>query len=86
MTECLYCNKRLIIIGIGRKNGIPVGNHNGQDWDNRKYHKKCFKELKDIQENYITSLNWAIENGGNQEILKSKIKDFRKQYRLDKLL
>lgn len=38
---CLHCNKPLVAIGTNRKNGAPHG-----DWDTRKYHKKCWADVK----------------------------------------
>lgn len=37
MTNCLYCKKPL------RKFTKTY------DWDNRKYHRKCWKEKQDIE-------------------------------------
>lgn len=39
---CLFCGKKLVPIGNARQNGKF---HN--DWDSRKLHKKCWKELRD---------------------------------------
>lgn len=39
---CLRCNKKLVPIGNARINGKD---HN--DWNNRKYHKKCWKDSDD---------------------------------------
>ncbi len=38
--NCLHCNKPLVSIGYKRINGKQ---HN--DWDNRKFHKKCSKQM-----------------------------------------
>ncbi len=38
---CLLCNKVLVPIGSKRANGKATHT----DWECRKYHKKCFKEL-----------------------------------------
>lgn len=35
--KCAYCERTLVPIGNKRSNGKP---HN--DWNSRKYHKKCF--------------------------------------------
>lgn len=86
MNKCLYCNKSLRLIGRTRRNGIAIGNHNGCDWTERKYHKKCWKELKEIQNTYIMGLNWARQNGGDEETMKKKIKQFKEQWGLEKLL
>jgi hypothetical protein len=37
---CLYCFRKLVPIGIARRNGGW-----GVDWDTRRFHKKCFKEI-----------------------------------------
>jgi len=86
MTKCLYCNKSLRLIGRTRKNGKEIANHNGCDWKDRKYHKKCFKELKDIQDTFIMGLKWAEQNGGDEETMKKKIKEFTELWGLEKLL
>ena len=39
-TKCEMCNKSLVCIGINRQNGIDCI----RDWDQRKFHKKCWKE------------------------------------------
>ena len=36
--HCEYCNKRLIKIGRDRLNA-PITHY---DWNNRRYHKKCY--------------------------------------------
>jgi hypothetical protein len=38
--KCEKCKKALVAIADKRQNG-KIGN----DWDTRKYHKKCYKEL-----------------------------------------
>lgn len=38
---CNSCGRHLVTIGNDRKNGAPYN-----DWKNREYHIKCFKELK----------------------------------------
>lgn len=40
---CHKCFKKLVPIGRSRKNG----KHTHDDWNNRKYHKKCWKALQD---------------------------------------
>lgn len=37
---CQYCYKKLRPIGSARKNGA-----NHDDWEDRKYHKKCNKDI-----------------------------------------
>lgn len=41
---CLHCGRKLVSIGNSRKNG-----KNHSDWDTRKYHKKCFIKLCEIE-------------------------------------
>jgi len=56
MNRCFKCDGILKIIGKERKNGTTkIGNYN-KDWDTRKYHKKCYKEIKDRQ-----LLIWKLE-------------------------
>jgi hypothetical protein len=45
-NKCYRCGKALREIGIGRKNGKDYF----RDWNDRKFHKKCFKEHKERQE------------------------------------
>jgi hypothetical protein len=51
--KCQLCNKGLPTIGNMRMNGKD---HN--DWDGRQYHKKCWKEKKEME------LNVFIMMGG----------------------
>jgi hypothetical protein len=39
---CAHCHRRLVPVGDGRLNGRAHG-----DWNSRRYHKKCWKILKD---------------------------------------
>ena len=39
--NCEYCNGPLVKIGKARANG-----KDHIDWESRRYHKKCFKELQ----------------------------------------
>ena len=39
--NCEYCDRPLVKIGKARANG-----KDHIDWDSRRYHKKCFKELQ----------------------------------------
>lgn len=41
MKHCLHCGKALCPIGTSRKNGKAH-----DDWATRKYHKKCWVEIK----------------------------------------
>lgn len=61
MVDCKMCSKPLRLIGIDRKNGIPINNSSGKDWTTnsttpRLYHKKCFKEVKAQRELYLKYL------------------------------
>lgn len=44
---CHRCCKKLVPIGTSRENGADHS-----DWPTRKYHKKCWKELKKEEEDY----------------------------------
>jgi len=52
MTNCQECGKPLKSIGTARKNGKT--SHG--DWATREYHKKCWKELKEKNNNFIYQL------------------------------
>ena len=43
--NCKLCDKAIVAINNSRKNGKI-----GKDWDTRKYHKKCWKKLKEEHE------------------------------------
>ena len=48
-SNCIECGGVLKSIGLERANGkITIGKYNN-DWDKRKYHKKCFKIVKERQ-------------------------------------
>jgi len=49
MANCEYCGKALRLIGFERKNGKIINNKNGKDWSGRKYHKKCYKIVKELE-------------------------------------
>jgi hypothetical protein len=53
VEKCNHCLKSIVAIGHGRKNGK---NHN--EWNSRKYHKKCYIEvLKNIElQEYVLKL------------------------------
>ena len=40
MNLCIYCNKRLVSIGLNRTNGKGHA-----DWEGRTLHKKCWKDV-----------------------------------------
>jgi len=44
--NCEYCNRPLRKIGLERKNGKPINNESGKDWEERKYHKGCWKKIQ----------------------------------------
>jgi hypothetical protein len=44
--KCQHCNKSLKLIGMARINGST----GYLDWNDRKYHKKCFYILKNEME------------------------------------
>lgn len=50
MPDCEYCGKPLKKIGFDRSNGRLYSGNNGKDWDGRKYHKKCYKEVKEREQ------------------------------------
>ena len=39
--KCLHCNRAMVAIGDKRANGGMTN-----EWETRKYHKKCFKEIR----------------------------------------
>ena len=43
---CQHCGGHLVLIGSARKNGKPIDNDDGRDWESREYHKKCYKEIQ----------------------------------------
>lgn len=44
--NCQRCHKKLVPIGGARDNGSS----SHDDWSTRKYHKKCWKEMKKEEE------------------------------------
>ncbi len=44
--KCWHCGSKLVPVGSSRTNGAGH-----DDWDGRYLHKKCWKELKDEEEN-----------------------------------
>lgn len=64
MSNCLYCNKPLKKIGLNRKNGLLFNNNKGYDWYNRKYHKCCYKIIKnnDHYNLFIEKSKYNINN------------------------
>ena len=46
--KCQHCGGTLRAIGRQRKNGRPrYMGASFDDWSTRKYHKKCYKEVKE---------------------------------------
>jgi hypothetical protein len=45
MKKCEYCKKTLVPIGTARKSGKATHS----DWDTRKYHKKCWITIREIE-------------------------------------
>jgi hypothetical protein len=82
MVNCVYCKKPLKLIGCERVNGRSINNSDGKDWKERKYHKKCWKHLKDLQNAWL--LNTDYED--DPEEYKKMAESFKKHYKLDKLL
>ena len=52
---CLYCNKTLVPIGNSRINGKFH-----DDWQTRKYHKKCYFEIQNEQNRIEYNKNFNI--------------------------
>ena len=65
-NNCNYCNKTLIPLRKIRHN--QYGNY--VDWNNRKYHKKCFK--------FITEFNDGIRK--NLIFMESRPDLYTKEY------
>ena len=51
-TICYYCNCVLPLIGSERKNGRPLNNHNGKDYNSRKWCKKCSYTIDSLKCSY----------------------------------
>jgi len=45
MRKCVLCKKTLVPIGNARKSGKATHD----DWETRKYHKKCWLLKRDIE-------------------------------------
>jgi hypothetical protein len=67
MTECIKCGKALKPIGSARANS----KQKHEDWATRKYHKTCWKEIKNFS--YIYNKCQQIENLTLSDILLEKI-------------
>ena len=57
--KCERCGKALVSIGTSRKNGKRYHD----DWSTRKYHKRCWKEMQDEEEDdfIIESLSLSMK-------------------------
>ena len=74
MVNCLSCNKPLRSIGLNRKNGrlFVSGENNNEDWKNRKYHKKCWKEKQNsIMYDFIRKENELKRLEEENELLRN---------------
>ena len=65
---CEYCGKCLCKIGTDRKNGKG----SFKDWNDRKYHKKCFKSINQSRLNIFYLHDFKDDN----EALKKDLKSF----------
>jgi hypothetical protein len=57
MSNCLHCNKPLKKIGNNNLNDKQPYYLIGNDWNGRKYHKKCWKEIKEEETRNIVLNN-----------------------------
>lgn len=62
-NNCTHCGGKLVAIGTARSNG-----KNHDDWTGRTLHKKCWKELQELQDapsekatNWFKSLAYLIK-------------------------
>tara|TARA_R110000796_G_scaffold202152_2_gene318480 strand:- start:559 stop:801 length:243 start_codon:yes stop_codon:yes gene_type:complete len=69
---CLQCNKPLKLIGEDRKN-VDEKPEFKKDWENRKYHKKCFKIMKN-KVMYYDTMRRELGNDITDTILEVKTK------------
>lgn len=62
MKDCERCGKVLVSIGNNRENGKNFSTYKSKktnfnaDWDTRRFHKKCWIEIKKAQE-----LQWKLQ-------------------------
>tara|TARA_R110002072_G_scaffold113962_11_gene243775 strand:+ start:4696 stop:4938 length:243 start_codon:yes stop_codon:yes gene_type:complete len=80
MVECGKCKNHLKAIGKQRKNGKDFEGNKGNDWDERKFCKKCYKLLKE-QQNLILFGGFYTDD---QKLQLLKI--YKERYSLKKLL
>jgi len=65
---CIHCGKHLVAIGTSRKNGKPLSTGDGDDWKDRPYHKKCWKEIQ-REEEFLEQLRLLKERGERRQAL-----------------
>jgi hypothetical protein len=82
MVKCAYCSKPLRLIGCERVGGKSINNTTGKDWKDRKYHKKCWKHLKELQNAWLLNTDYEADYEGWRKMVDS----FKNHYDLDKLL
>jgi len=51
--KCEYCNGHLVPVGSARSNGKDHA-----DWNTRKLHKKCWKEMQENERSGVPNYNW----------------------------
>jgi hypothetical protein len=54
--KCLRCGRTLVSIGLDRANGGIT-----PDWDDRKYHKKCYREMKEEEDLEMLKASYAAQ-------------------------
>jgi len=59
--NCKLCKKKLVPIGTSRANGNIFKN----DWENREYHKKCWLEIKKLENNNELNNNSSSDESNN---------------------
>ena len=65
---CKHCGKHLVLIGTERKNGKPLSTGDGTDWEDRPYHKKCWKEIQ-REEQFLEQLRLLKERGERRQAM-----------------
>ena len=70
---CKHCGRHLVLIGTERKNGKPLSTGDGNDWEDRPYHKKCWNEIKQ-EEQFLERMRLLKERGERRrELLKQQL-------------
>lgn len=54
--DCSECGKKLVAIGLSRKNG-----KSHPDWDSRKMHKKCYAKYRE-RRRFFDSMEEKFDN------------------------